>query len=190
MLHTDRRPIRTPPVFPSLVLIAALACSAIACGRSGTGSSSSSSSASGASGGSSSGVVNACALLTPADIAAIVGNPVKPGREDAGPEVCKWDVEVRGQVDVLVQARAKGSVREQALCPDLAKTEATKRVPGVGDVATMESSSVMGLFNSAELQACGPKGFIAVMLNGEKDQATLRDATLKVAQKVFAADWR
>ena len=183
MLFTGFR--RSSVVMRLVASLVVLAISSACGGDSATGTTASS------SGGSASpGTVDACALLSPSDIEAIVGNPVKPGRPDAGPEVCKWDVDVRGQVDVLLQARAKGSIREQALCPDLAKSDPTKRVPGIGDVATMESSSVIGLFNSAELQACGPKGFIAVMLNGDKDQATLRTQTTAVAQKVFAANWK
>jgi hypothetical protein len=44
----------------------------------------------------------------------------------------------------------------------------------------------MGLFNSAELETCGPAGYISLTLNSERDEATLKAATLALFAGVLA----
>ena len=97
---------------------------------------------------------------------------------------CSWDTEKRGDVSVLLIVHQKGSIREPILCEELRKGGGGERVEGL-DVATWKVSSTLGLFNSGEFEACGPKGFLSLQLNGERDEATLKKATLALVQLVL-----
>jgi len=128
--------------------------------------------------------IDACTLLSQAEIAAIVGNPVNAGEQYAGPEVCRWDTEKPEEVSVLLTVRAPGSVREQVLCADLRGDKGSAApLSGLGDVAYWQFSSVVSIFNSGDLETCGPKGFLS--LNGQRGEPALKEATLTIARKVL-----
>lgn len=137
-------------------------------------------------GASSGGTADACAMLSPAEIAEALGNAVGAGRATAGQEVCEWDPPETGQTSVLLMVRLKGSIREQVLCPDLHKAAAGgKTLAGIGDVATWQFGNTLGLFNSSELAVCDAKGYVHLSLNGKRDEAALKDASLALARKVM-----
>jgi hypothetical protein len=132
------------------------------------------------------GTADACAMLTPAEIAEVVGNPVQAGKPAAGPEVCDWDAEPN-QTDALIMVRLKGSIREQVLCPELQREAASgKGLAGIGDAATWQFSNTLGFFNSSELAVCDAKGYVHVALNGKADEAKLKEASLALARKVMS----
>ncbi len=131
----------------------------------------------------SSGPVDACALLSQQDVAAMVGNPVVKGEHFAGSEVCKWDAEPENTT-VLLTVRPSGSLREQYLCPELKKSTEGQRLEGLADVAIWKFSNTMGLFNSGDLETCGSKGYISLSLNGKRDEATLKQQTEAIFRSV------
>jgi hypothetical protein len=130
------------------------------------------------------GPADACRLLTPAEVASIVGNAVEPGAAFAGPEVCKWDAPA-GNTTVLLTVRPKNSTRETYLCQELRKSAEARRIDGLGDAAVWTFSNTMGLFNSGELETCGDKGYVAVSVDGKADQPTLRAAAEAIVRKVL-----
>jgi hypothetical protein len=132
---------------------------------------------------SSSTPANTCAILSQDQIAGAVGNPVLPGQA-AGAGSCSWKTEKRGDVTVLLIFHEKGNIREPILCEELRKGGGGERVEGL-DVANWKFSSTLGLFNSGEFEACGPKGFLSLQLNAERDEATLKKATLALVQLVL-----
>jgi hypothetical protein len=132
------------------------------------------------------GTADACKMLTAAEIAEVVGNPVQPGQPSAGPEVCDWDAEP-DHTDVLIMVRLKGSIREQVLCPDVVREAAAgKGLAGIGDAATWQFSNTLKFFNSSELAVCDAKGYVHVALNGKADEAKLKEFSLALARKVMA----
>lgn len=129
---------------------------------------------------------DACALLTASEIANHVKNPVNAGTRQAGPGVCKWDTENPDHVSVLLQAHPRGSTHEQVLCPDLRKAAGTADgLTGVGEAATWRFSRMGTMFNSGDLEACGPRGFVSLSLNGQQDEATLKAAAAALAALVL-----
>ena len=134
----------------------------------------------------SSGTVETCALLTQAEIADAVGNPAKKGQPFSSSSDCKWDTDTQGDVTVLLIAYRTGSIREQALCPDIRKQGKAAGFENVADASTWKFGSVIGLFNSGEFEACGPKGFISLQLNGKRDEAQLKQATATLVGKILA----
>lgn len=104
---------------------------------------------------------DACKLLTQGEIAAAVGNPVAPGRPEAGPEVCDWDTEHADQIDVLLTVRLRGSAREQVLCADVRKAAAEEKgLSGIGDAATWKFTK-LGVLDSGDLEVCDSKGYVS-----------------------------
>ena len=133
-----------------------------------------------------SGSAEACSLLTVKEIVDVVGNPVSEGKPFAGPEVCKWRTEDPTNVDVLLTVRAAGSIREQTLCADLRKAGSNaQRVDSLGDVSVWKFSREGPMFNSGDLEVCGPKGYLNLTLQGKRDEPTLKSATTVLAQKVL-----
>jgi hypothetical protein len=129
---------------------------------------------------------DACAALSQSEIEQAVGNPVLPGEPDAGPEVCKWDTENPDQVSVLLMIRPKGSVREETLCAELRQSGGEgERLTGLGDVAVWKFSAVGTMFNSGDLEACGPRGFVSISLNGKADESKLKEAAVALVGKVL-----
>lgn len=125
-------------------------------------------------------------MLTPAEIAATIGNPVGAGRPAAGPEVCDWDPPETGQTSVELMVRLKGSIREQVLCPELrTQVAASGGLAGIGDAATWKFGNTLGYFNSSELAVCDGKGFVHLSLNGKGDEAALKTASLALAKKAM-----
>jgi hypothetical protein len=115
-----------------------------------------------------------------------VKNPVNAGTRQAGPGVCKWDTENPDHVSVLLQAHPRDSTYEQVLCPDLRKAASTADgLTGVGEVATWRFSRMGTMFNSGDLEACGPRGFVSLSLNGQQDEATLKAAAAALAALVL-----
>jgi hypothetical protein len=124
-----------------------------------------------------------CALISQSDLAAAVGNAVIKG-EHQGAGTCKWGTENRDDVSVLLIAHKKGETREPYLCDDLRKSGGNERIEGL-EVATWKFSNTLGLFNSGEFEACGPKGFVSLQLNGKRDEAKIKQATLAIVQHVL-----
>jgi hypothetical protein len=141
--------------------------------------------AGGATGGpaSSAPPASTCEILSQDQIASAVGNAVLAG-QSVGAGSCSWDTEKRGDVSVLLIVHRKGSIREPILCDELRKGGGGERVEGL-DVAKWKFGSALGLFNSGEFEACGPKGFLSLQLNAERDEATLKKATLALVQLVL-----
>jgi hypothetical protein len=131
-----------------------------------------------------SGTADACGLLTEGEVAEAVGNPVRKGQPSSGSLDCKWDVDTQGDVTVFLIAYRTGSIREQALCPDLRKQGKAPGFESAADASTWKFERVVGLFNSGEFESCGPKGFISLQLNGKRDEAALKQATAAVLRKL------
>jgi hypothetical protein len=165
-----------------LCVVAALAC---ACGGSGGRESAPAGEKSAAAEPTRDTTADACAALSESEIAVSVGNPVLKGAPYAGPEVCKWDTENPDHVSVLLTVRLKGSIREEALCSDLRQSGGEgERLEDPGDLAVWKFSP-SSLFNSGDLEACGPKGFVSISLNGKADEAKLKEAALTLVGKVM-----
>jgi hypothetical protein len=133
---------------------------------------------------SSSTPADTCAILTQDQIAAAAGNAVLAGQA-VGAGSCSWDTEKPSDVSVLLIVHRKGSIREPILCDEMRKGQGNERVEGL-DVATWKFSNTLGLFNSGEFEACGSKGFLSLQLDGERDEATLKKATLALVQLVLS----
>jgi hypothetical protein len=129
---------------------------------------------------------DSCALLTQSEIAEGVGNPVQKGAPFAGPDVCKWEAETLGDVNVLLTVRLPGTIRERVLCPELLKSGKAAGFEDLGDASTWKFESVAGLFNSGELELCGPKGYLGLTLSGKRDEAALKQGTVAIVRKVSA----
>jgi hypothetical protein len=124
-------------------------------------------------------------MFSASEIGGIVGNPVLDGRPYAGPEVCEWDTQSPDQVDVLLTVRLMGGIRAPALCADLGTTTGRDTpLTGVGERAYWKYARG-SLFSSGDLEACNPKGFVALTLNGKADEARLKQAATTLAQQTF-----
>jgi hypothetical protein len=166
----------------SAVLLTAVSCGSSAPANSNTDAASGLASRTPATG---SHTVDACRLLTPGEIAAIVGNAVAPGHPGAGPEVCKWDTEQPDQIDVLLMVYLKGGTHEPVLCKDVRDAAAQgKGLPGIGDAATWRFSRI-GI-DSGDLEVCGSEGFISLSLNGKGEASKFEAAAVSLARKVMA----
>lgn len=127
-----------------------------------------------------------CAAIPQSEIEQAVGNAVLPGQPYAGPEVCQWDTENPDQVSVLLTIRAKGSIREETLCAGLRQSGGEgEPVSGLGEVAFWKFSAVGTMFNSGDLEACGPRGFVSISLNGKADEPKLKEAAVALVGKVI-----
>lgn len=168
----------------TLWLVAALAC---ACGGSGGGSSSSSGEESAAGEPAGETTADACAALPQSEIEQTVGNPVLKGEPYAGPEVCQWETENPDHVSVLLTIRPKGAIREETLCADLRQSGGEgERLSGLGDTAVWKFSAVGTMFNSGDLEACGPRGFVSISLNGKADEPKLKEAAVALVGRVMS----
>jgi hypothetical protein len=129
----------------------------------------------------------ACALLSETEISEIMGTAVPAGVEFAGPEVCRWSNDEPPITSVLLTVRPAGTLREQVLCGDLRQGLGEgEPLDGLADVALWRFSNTMGMFNSAELETCGPPGYVSVTLNSEQDEAPLKAATLALFGRVIS----
>jgi hypothetical protein len=130
---------------------------------------------------------DACAALSQSEIEEAVGNPVLAGAPFAGPEVCDWDTENPDHVSVLLTVRPKGSTREEILCAGLRSSGGEgESLSGIGDVAFWKFS-VGTMFNSGDLEACGPRGFVSISLNGKTDEAKLKQAAVALVGRVIGS---
>lgn len=133
------------------------------------------------------GTADACRLLSAAEVSAAVGNAVIDGVPDAGPEVCKWDTDNPDHVSLLLMARLKGSVREQALCADVRKAgSAGSGLAGLGEAATWKFSRVGTMFNSGDLEVCDAKGYLSLSVNGKQEEAALQRAASTLARTIVS----
>jgi hypothetical protein len=129
---------------------------------------------------------NWCGLLTEREVAEAVGNPVRKGfNPDIAAPDCKWEVDIQDDISVLLIVYRPGSIHEQGLCPDIRKSGKASGFEGIGDASTWEFSNVAGLFNSGLLQSCGPTGYISTQLNGKRDEARLKQATVALMGKIL-----
>lgn len=168
-----------------LWLAAALAC---ACGASDGGKSVSPGEESAAAEPAGETTADACAALPQAEIERVVGNPVLKGEPYAGPEVCQWDTKNPDHVSVLLTIRPKGGIREETLCTDLRQPSGEgERLSGLGEVAVWKFSAVGTMFNSGDLEACGPRGFVSISLNGKADEPKLKEAAVALVGKVMGS---
>jgi hypothetical protein len=129
--------------------------------------------------------VDACAALSQSEIEQAVGNPVLPGEPESGSETCDWGTENPDHVSVLLIVRPKGGIREETLCADLRQSKEGERLSGLGEVAVWKFSAMGTMFNSGDLEACGPRGFVSISLNGKADEAKLKEAGLTLVRKVM-----
>jgi len=128
---------------------------------------------------------DACAALSRGEIEQAVGNPVLEGEPYAGPEVCQWDTENPEHVSLLLTVRPKGSIREETLCSDLRQSGGEgERLSGLGEVAVWKFSAG-SLFNSGDLEACGPRGYVSISLNGKADEPKLKEAAVALVGEVM-----
>ena len=120
-----------------------------------------------------------CALLSEAEITERAGGAVAAG-EGFGFESCRWSNDQPPITSLLLIVHPPGSLREQILCGDLRQGGGEGERLGLpeAEVALWRFSNVISLFNSGELETCGPKGYVALTLNAERDEATLKEATL------------
>jgi hypothetical protein len=128
-------------------------------------------------------IENSCSLLSETEIADVVGNSVEKGQVEGNSDVCKWRTEDPRNVDVLLIFRDKGSTREQVLCDDV-RSSSVEHLPGLGDAAIWKFSR-SGLFNSGDLEVCGPKGYLNITLQGQRDETTLKAAAVNLTQKIL-----
>lgn len=120
---------------------------------------------------------DACALLSEAEIAQVVGNPVGPGEHQAGPEVCRWARAQADDVSVLLTVRLRGSEREQFQCALLRlRGDFDRPIPDRGDVALWRFADTASVYNSGDLETCGAKGYVGLSIGGVRDIRTLQEA--------------
>ncbi len=124
-----------------------------------------------------------CALISQSEVAAAVGNAVAKGEQEMGGG-CKWAAATTEDVDVLLIAHRKGNTFEPSLCREVRKTAGNEKVEGL-EVANWKFSRIVGPINSGELEGCGPKGYLSLVLNGKRDEAQLKKATLVIADRVL-----
>lgn len=86
-------------------------------------------------------------------------------------------------ISALLIISHKGPMREPYLCDGLRKAGGNERVEGF-DVATWKFSNAMAFFNTGDFEGCGPKGFVSLTLNGQGDEARLKQATLAIVRRV------
>lgn len=166
--------------FAVLLSIPIMACGGANAGRQTSGATTSPPAAA-----TPSGTADTCALVSQNEIANAVGNPVVKGQPFNGAADCKWETENPDHVSVLLIVHRAGSIREPILCDALRKGGGRgERLEGL-DVATWKFSNTLGLFNSSEFEACGPKAFLSLQLNGKRDEAALKQATLAITRIVL-----
>jgi hypothetical protein len=165
-----------------VVVVGSLTATLVGCSRAESPRSEERATSSAAS--ATSGSVDPCALMSQGDVAAAVGNPVAEGQHQ-GAGTCKWESVNRDDVGVLLIAHRKGEIREPYLCEPLLKDGGNERVEGL-EVAKWDFSNTMGFFNTGEFEGCGPKGYISLQLNGRRDEARLKQATLAIVKQVLA----
>ncbi len=117
-------------------------------------------------------------------------NSRQPGRNGSAVRRARsLHVGSRAQSGQCVAERSRaGGDREKVLCSELGKGDGTKqRLDGPGDVAMWKFSTTMGLFNSGELETCSGKGYVALALNGKRDEAQLKETAVTLARTVLNA---
>lgn len=175
--------------FPLRVGVFFLAAATIGCSGAEapqtTGNAGSASAAAAPAAASSSTPLDACALLSEAEIASAVGNLVLKGEHYAGTQVCNWDTKTRGDVTVLLQARPVIGPHAGPACAELRKGGGSGQpLDGVGDIAGWKFTK-NPFFNSGDLEACTAKGYVNLSLNGKADEARLKQAAIAIARQVF-----
>ena len=126
-----------------------------------------------------------CEILTPGDVSAVVGNPVRAGTGD--PKFCFWGTLVdRGSsADVTVGIPAQGRGPQACAVQEasLPKEDSQEEVGGVGSNALWAWQQVAVLVQG-KLVACWGDAVITVQVTGEKDQGVLRQNAVSLAQTV------
>ncbi len=124
-----------------------------------------------------------CEMLTAQDVAAAVGNPVRPGTGD--PKFCAWGTQVdRGtSVDVRVAIPAQGEGQQECAAQQssLPKSSTFENVSGVGN-AGVWAWQKLTLLVQGHLVACWSDAVIRVLLTGEQDPAVLRGKAVALAE--------
>ncbi|MGH9280242.1 MAG: hypothetical protein ACRD12_19345 [Acidimicrobiales bacterium] len=120
----------------------------------------------------------ACDVLTPDDVAATLGNRVRPGQGTG--KFCQWGTAVdKGTSANLTVNRADQCNPIRNSLPKEAKTES---VGGVGNSAVWNWQEVSILLQG-NFVVCWPDAVIWIAVSGEKDQAALREEASTLAQK-------
>ena len=120
----------------------------------------------------------ACSVLTPDDVAATLGNPVRNGLGTG--KFCQWGTAVdKGTSANLTINRADQCDAIRNSLPKEAKTES---VGGIGNSAVWNWQEVAILLQG-NFVVCWPDSVIWIAVSGEKDQSALRDEASTLAQK-------
>jgi len=80
---------------------------------------------------------------------------------------------------------AQCTVIEEACAGGEKANNGGQRVTGLGDIAVWKFSSEGSLFNSGNLESCGPKGYLSLTLQGKRDEPTLKQAAINLATRVI-----
>jgi hypothetical protein len=126
-----------------------------------------------------------CELLTPGDVAGVLGNPVRDGTGD--PKFCFWGTLVdRGSsadVTVGIPAAGRGSQACAVQEASLPKEDSQEEVGGVGSNAIWAWQQV-AILVQGKLVACWDNAVVTVQVTGEHDQGLLRQNAVALAQTV------
>lgn len=128
--------------------------------------------------------VDACTLLTRAEIEAAVGNPVEEGVHTVGSHLCNWDTAELEQVSVVLSVWTEPRSVAESMCAEVRGAPAEKQLAGVAAAANWEfRTSPLGSF--ADLSACTDRAWLGLSLAGEGDEATLQRAARELADKAL-----
>ena len=126
-----------------------------------------------------------CELLSAGEVAAALGNPVRPGTGET--KFCFWGTQVDkgSSADVTVGIPASGHSEQACAVQEAAlpKEASQESVGGVGSKAVWSWQPV-AILVQGRLVACWSDAVVSVEVTGEQDQATLRQKAVALAQTV------
>lgn len=124
-----------------------------------------------------------CEILSAQDVAAAVGNPVRPGTGD--PKFCAWGTQVDGgsSVDVRVAIPAQGEGQQECAAQQssLPRSASVEKVGGVGNDGVWAWQKLT-LLVQGHLVACWSDAVIRVLVTGEQDPTVLRGKAVALAE--------
>ncbi len=126
-----------------------------------------------------------CELLSPSDVAGVLGNAVRAGTGES--KFCFWGTQVdkgsSADVTVNIPAAGRGDQACAAQKLSLPKEAAQEEVGGVGSSAVWAWSKPSILLQG-RLVACWPDAVVSVQVTGERDEVSLRQNAVALAQAV------
>jgi hypothetical protein len=129
----------------------------------------------------------ACALLSPADVGATVGNPVAAG-VGQGPN-CYWATTVDGGTSATITAVKPGPAQGAESCDYLRLGQPVdakhEPVAGLGTSAVWVFQPLTTL-SQGSVVACWPDAAVLVLLTGEHDANAMRATAVDLVRKVHA----